>query len=116
MYTNLYFYLVNNENVDDFLSLRHRISDILLGHGTLEDRVYSTVTEKDSDQHQRFVSMLKVEPDEQLLLRQTVYRNFSHYMEICNKVKSDNDIIKLTNAVNQLVHETKVVSASFLCE
>ncbi|MDC3418533.1 DUF1428 family protein [Aquibacillus salsiterrae] len=116
MYTNLYFYLVSSETIDEFMELRHQISDIMLAYGTLEDRVYTTVTEKDSDLHKRFFTILNAEPDEQIILRQTVYRNFSHYVEICEQTKEDDTMKTLTNSVNQLVHGTKMVSASFLCE
>ncbi|MBM7572407.1 DUF1428 family protein [Aquibacillus albus] len=114
MYTNIYFYLIQKENIPAFLELRQQVAEIMMGYGTLEDKTYTAVTEYKND-HQLF-TMLNAEIEESVLLRQTVFRNESHYQEIQSKVKDDNELILLTKTIHPLINDRKVISASFTCD
>ncbi|ASK61980.1 hypothetical protein CFK37_07310 [Virgibacillus phasianinus] len=114
MYTTIYIYRVKRENVESFLDINEKASEIYLANGALEDNTY--LADDISGDHgcSGLVDLIDIKDNEVVLFGQTVFRNKSHCEAVMKLVNDDEEINKLFNDMTEIIDLSKVVTASFI--
>ncbi|MFC4556798.1 DUF1428 family protein [Virgibacillus kekensis] len=113
MYTVLYLYRVNKKQVDSFIDINEKASEIYLANGALEDVIYRADNLDGKHGLTGLIDTVDLLPEEELLFGQAVFRNKSHHKDVMKQVDNDPEIIQLFNRVKEITDISRIITATF---
>lgn len=113
MYTTIYIYRVKKENIESFIDINEKASEIYLANGALEDTTYRADDINGDHGCAGLKEMIDIKDDEVVFFGQTVFRNRSHCEAVMEHVNNDKKIKKLFKDMAAIIDLSKVVTASF---
>jgi hypothetical protein len=114
MYTVIYLYQVNNDNIMDFLETNDKLKEIFLDNGALEDEIYLAEDLQGKDGCRGILDLVERTPDEQVFLGQSVFRNQSHYEEVLERVQEHEENEQLMSKLTRSVDVSKTFMGTFV--
>ncbi|WP_082235078.1 DUF1428 family protein [Halobacillus massiliensis] len=113
MYTIICFFRVKEKNIEEFLKTAKKTGNILMSHGALDHKVYSSSELTGQQGSMGLLNLFELDDDEDLIMGQSIFNSEDHYYEVMKNTGNDDIIQYLNNHLENLVEMEKTISSKF---
>ncbi|MDD4975302.1 MAG: DUF1428 family protein [Bacteriovorax sp.] len=113
MFTSLYFYRVPKKNVDLFLNIQKKSSEIYKKYGAIDDWTFGPDNLKEKYGCSSFLKEISLLPNEELFFSLSLFETKDEHDRIIALIDSDKEISNLYEKISELIDISKVVRGEF---